>query len=243
MLAKIVKNQTLSDFAPFLIPEINESKFAEIEANGNFVFPSVVDAAPVEIVHENIFDAPTDEDILQNAREEAARIVAQAEEHAAMIEAAARERGMQEIAAQVEIKTAERVDEMRGQLTATIERIANLENEIVARSEMDLVEFALEIAKKIVGREATIDREIAVALVKVSLKKLHDRSIAEVHLHPDDFEFVQANRAKLDFRGTLELIADQTVSVGGCLIHTETGDIDARIESQFAEIAHGLLGS
>jgi len=87
----------------------------------------------------------------------------------------------------------------------------------------------------------TIDREIALTLVKVSLGKLHNRSIAEVHLNPEDYAFVQAHLEKLDFRGSLELVEDRSISVGGCLIHTETGEIDARIKSQFDEIAYGLL--
>ena len=105
----------------------------------------------------------------------------------------------------------------------------------------ELVELALDIAKKIVGREVTIDREIALTLVKVSLEKLHNRARAQVHLHPEDFAYVESHREKLDFHGSLEIIEDRSISVGGCLIHTETGDIDARIESQFDEIAHGLL--
>ena len=242
MLAKIVKNQLTADFVPFSIPEIGEPK-QKIELKAEFVFPSVIEVAPIETFVEETFDAPTVEDVLQHAREEAAKIVAQAEENAAMIEAAARDRGMQEAQAQIAAETAAQLDEMREQMTATINQIAGLQNEIAARAEVDLVDFALEIARKIVGREVTIDREIAVALVKVSLRKLHDRSIAEVHLHPEDYEYVQAHREKLGFKGTLDLVADSSISLGGCLIHTETGDIDARIESQFDEIAHGLLGN
>ena len=100
----------------------------------------------------------------------------------------------------------------------------------------------LQVADSVGDREVTIDREIAFTLVKVSLGKLHDRAVAEVHLSPEDFTYVQAHREKLDFRGSLDLVEDRSISVGGCLIHTESGDIDARIESQFEEIAHGLMG-
>ena len=104
------------------------------------------------------------------------------------------------------------------------------------------VELALEIAKKVVGREVSLDREIALTLVKVSLKRLNSRAAAQVHLSPDDFAFVDAHREKLDFHGSLEIIEDRSVSPGGCLVRTDTGDIDARIESQFDEISHGLIG-
>ncbi len=241
MLAKVVKNHTVGGYAPFSVPEIGTAK-PEYEKGASFIFPGVIEVARDFNHADETFFEPTADEILQNARQEAANIVAQAEQNASMIEAAARERGLQDARSEVQSQTAAQVDELRAQMTATIDRIAGLQTDIAARVEVELVEFALEIAKRIVGREVTIDREIAVALVKVSLNKLHDRSTAEVHLHPDDYEYVRTNRAKLEFKGALELVADASVSPGGCLIHTETGDIDARIESQFDEMSHGLLG-
>jgi flagellar assembly protein FliH len=142
----------------------------------------------------------------------------------------------------IDSEVSAQMNQMREQLTQTIEQVAGLQAEITAGAEIQLVELALEIAKKIVGREVSIDREIALTLVKVSLKRLNVRASAQVHLNPDDFAFVQAHREKLDFHGSIEIMEDRSVSVGGCLIRTETGDIDARIESQFDEVAHGLLG-
>ena len=126
-------------------------------------------------------------------------------------------------------------------LANTIAEVGSLGSEMAASVEHELLELAIQIAKKIVAREVTIDREIALTLVKVSLAKLHNRSIAEVHLNPEDYSFVKNHLDKLDFRGKIDLVEDKSISVGGCLIHTETGDIDARIESQFDEISHGLL--
>jgi flagellar assembly protein FliH len=227
MLAKVLKNEEVSNFVPFTIPEITDGQFNGGAAN----FP-----APRRI------SASTPDDILQQARDEAARIIAQAEENSSLIHQVAEDKALHETNLKLEARVAERVSEMRDRLADTIERISSLSGELTTGVETSLVELALQIAKKIVRREVTIDREVALTLVKVSLAKLHDRSIAEIHLNPEDFTYVQAHREKLGFRGALEIIEDPLVSVGGCLIHTETGDIDARIESQFEEIAHGLLG-
>ena len=241
MLIKILKNHEAAVFIPFSPPEIGTAKF-QLKSVNEFIVPNLAELQLEETpVETSPVDAPNVEDILQNARNEAARIIAQAEEDSQIIEQVAREKSVLEARAMFEIEVADRVAEMRGQLAETIREISALASDIIARTETDLVELALQIAKKIVGREVTIDREIALTLVKVSLGKLHNRSIAEVHLNPEDFAYVQAHREKLDFRGSLELIEDRSISVGGCLIHTETGDIDARIESQFDEIAYGLL--
>jgi flagellar assembly protein FliH len=241
MLAKVLKKQEAATFMPFSFPEIGEPKSQPKSVN-EFVVPRLDEFQFEEqIIETEPFDSLDAEDILQNARNEAARILAQAEANGEIIEQVAQEKAVHEAKAGFETEVAERVAEIRGQLAETIKEISALSEEITARAENDLVELALQIAKKIVGREVTIDREIALTLVKVSLGKLHNRAVAEVHLNPEDFAFVEAHREKLDFRGSLELVEDRSISVGGCLIHTETGDIDARIKSQFDEIAYGLL--
>lgn len=227
MLAKVYKNEEVSNFVPFSIPEITDEGFNGGAANFTSPRPRV---------------ANTPDDILQQARDEAARIIAKAEEDSALIHQVAEDKALHETNLKLETKVAERISEIRDRLGETIERISTLSGEITTGVENSLVELALQIAKKVVRREVTIDREVALTLVKVSLGKLHDRSIAEIHLHPEDHAYVLAHREKLGFRGALEIIEDPLVSIGGCLIHTETGDIDARIESQFDEIAHGLLG-
>ena len=241
MLAKVIKHQAAQAFIPYAIPEIGETR-AKAESNSAFVFPNIADFAPAPEAHKEIFAAPTVEDVLQNAREEAAQIIAQAEQQSAAIEQIARENAMQEARQILEAENADQFAELRGEFIKTIEQVSGLAEEITKRVETDVVELALQIAKKIVGREVTFDRDIALTLVKVSLKKLHSRAIAQIRLHPEDFAYVQNHREKIDFHGSLEFVEDKSISIGGCLIHTDTGDIDARIDSQFEEIAHGLLG-
>ncbi len=240
MLAKVLKKEQAADFATFSIPEIGEMREQSTGVNA-FVVPEFVKSQFSAVTELKTADPFCADDVVQNARDQAALIIAQAEESKAIIEQAARESAIFEARAEFETEVAGRVSEIRQQLVETIDRLSALANEITRSAESELVELALQIAKKIVGREVAADREITVALVKASLGKLHNRSIAEVHLNPEDFAFVDEHRERLDFRGSLELVEDRSISVGGCLIHTETGDIDARIESQFDEIAHGLL--
>lgn len=245
MLAKVVKKHAATAFTPFSLPEIGADS-ESFEENSNFMFPNAALLEPVETPVDFASaesEELTVENIIQNARDEAARIVAQAEKDREMIEQAAREKGMQFVQNTIDSEVAAQMGELRTRLTETIDQISAMREQIVAGSESELVELAIEIANKIVAREVTIDREIALTLVKVSLKRLNSRTAARVHLHPDDFAFVQSHREKLDFHGSLDFVEDRSITVGGCLIRTDTGDIDARIESQFDEIAHGLLGA
>lgn len=243
MLARVVKKDS-SEYAvtPFFAFDSNTADAVEAEIVEEFDLSQRVETAvpqnnlPVPVNHSSF------EDILQTAREEAAQIIANAEEQSKAIEQAARDRARAEVRAELQEEANAQVADLREELAKTLAEVSGLRNEITSQAENELVELALEIAKKVVGREVTFDREIAFTLVKVSLSRLQTHAAARVHLHPEDFAFVQSHRERLNFHGALEIIEDRSVSLGGCLVRTETGDIDARLESQFEEIAHGLLG-
>ncbi|MEJ7617225.1 MAG: FliH/SctL family protein [Pyrinomonadaceae bacterium] len=180
--------------------------------------------------------------MMQQGEERAEQIVAQALAQAEAIERAAEERGLAALAATVAAETAQAVEPLRQKLTETLDELMRLRAAIALRAERDLVRLSLEIAKKIVRREVTIDHEIALTLARVALARIHNRAVATVHLHPEDYSFVALHRDKFDGNCSIELAEDRSIERGGCLVSTEMGDIDARIENQFAEIESGLLG-
>jgi len=246
MSAKVFKKETAGAFNPFRIPGLGGGAARAAEPQ-SFAFPAGADFAPAVNYQPGAKNGELSrEATLEAAREEAARIVAEAEQQKAIWQQVAQENAVLEARRLIESEIADRVAAelagLRENLAATIGQLTNLAPEIVGSAERELLELALDIARKIVGREVSIDREVALTLVKISLAKLHNRTFAKIHLNPLDFAFIDAHRERLNYQGSLEIIEDRSISPGGCLVHTETGDIDARIESQFDEIAHGLLG-
>lgn len=185
--------------------------------------------------------ALTAEMMQQQAEERAERIVTEALAQADAIEREAQERGLAACAATVTADTAQAVEPLRQRLTQTLDELTRLRATIALRAEQDLVRLSLEIAKKIVRREVTLDHEIALTLARVALARIHNRAVATIHLHPEDYSFVALHRDKFDGNCSIELAEDRSIERGGCLVSTEMGDIDARIENQFAEIESGLL--
>jgi flagellar assembly protein FliH len=172
---------------------------------------------------------------------EAERIVAEARVRAADIERQAHEDGRAARAAEVAAEVSRVIDPWQEQLTDTLAELAGLRLAISAQAERDLIRLSLEIAKKIVHREVAIDPDVVMALARIGLSRVHNRTAASIHLHPEDLAYVTIHRAKLKGGHELELVEDLSIERGGCLIHTEMGDVDARIEEQFAEIETALL--
>jgi flagellar assembly protein FliH len=123
--------------------------------------------------------------------------------------------------------------------------LGRLRSDLYAQVEREVVRLSLEVAKKIVHREIQADKQVIQTLVKVALSHVAEKSAVTIHLHPIDYNFVLEHKTELaqSEHGVREivLLADRSIERGGCLIKTECGDIDARIEEKFREIEQGFF--
>jgi flagellar assembly protein FliH len=126
-----------------------------------------------------------------------------------------------------------------------IEEIGKLKPALYKQAEREVVKLAVEVAKKIVHREVQIDQEIVQTLIRVALNHVAVRTAVTVHLHPTDYNFVLDQRTASNRGGEndreIVLLADKSIERGGCLIETECGDIDARIEEEFREVERAFF--
>jgi flagellar assembly protein FliH len=140
-----------------------------------------------------------------------------------------------------------KVDAMMRRYSETILEIGKLKPRLYSEVEREVVKLAVEVAKKIVHREIQVDQAIIQTLVKVALGHVAEKTAVTIHLHPSDYNYVLERKADLaqgDQAGReIVLLADKSIERGGCLVKTECGDIDARIEEKFREIEQGFFES
>lgn len=133
-----------------------------------------------------------------------------------------------------------KVEAMMKRYAEAIREIGKIKPTLYAQAERDVVRLALEVAKKVVHREVQVDREIVQTLIKVALNHVAVKSAVTIRLHPADYEFVSGERRASmpadESEREITLLADKSIERGGCLIETECGDIDARIEEEFREV-------
>ena len=221
-------------FAPFIIPIKEEPLVGE-----GFQESATTVEAPSRLNREEIERQA--HELLATAQAQADDLLTKAQARVSQIEGDAYEKGMTTAQAKVAEEINAAVADLREKLAHTVSELEPLYAMIAARAERDLVKLALEIARKVVQREVTTDPDIVLTLVRVALERLHPRAVAKVLLHPEDFEYVNARRPELSHGSTLELIADVSIGRGGCLVQSEHGDMDARLEQQFASIERGFF--
>jgi flagellar biosynthesis/type III secretory pathway protein FliH len=107
-----------------------------------------------------------------------------------------------------------------------------------------IVEIAFEAVGKILG-EALAQREGVQAAVREVIRGVHDREHLVVRVSPRDHQLL-AGVGILPKNGDehrLELIADERVELGGCLIETSGGTLDGRLETQLQRLRDTLVSA
>lgn len=125
-------------------------------------------------------------------------------------------------------------------LNGTLEQLINVRNEIHQEIEKEVTQLALAIARKIVCHEIKMTQETVACVAREALSRVNNPGKIKIKLNPDDLQFIKNTRSQFSrFLGNLDHIvfeAEESIQSGGCLIETDRGDIDARIEKQFQAI-------
>jgi len=121
-----------------------------------------------------------------------------------------------------------------------LEQFRNIRQEAYQRIEKEVVELALAIAKQVICREISLDREIVVCVAREALTKVDDPGKIKIKMSPSDLQFI--NETKYQLSNLIENIdnvtleAEDSIQNGGCIIESDLGEIDARIEKQLQAV-------
>jgi flagellar biosynthesis/type III secretory pathway protein FliH len=112
----------------------------------------------------------------------------------------------------------------------------------------EIVRMALRVAEKVLRRRLEADPEAVVPMVDEALRSLSAQQQTRVVLraHPADLAVLERRRQRWLERNpglsSLQVVADETLSRGGCRIESEFGMVDATIDTQLQVIERHLLG-
>lgn len=110
-----------------------------------------------------------------------------------------------------------------------------------------VLDLVMKISRKVTFDAVEVDRESTVTMIARIIDTLVDRSRLVIKVHPDHLAIVEQNIDRFLQNSTaikeLRFEPDSRVKYGGCFIETPTGDIDARLESQFEVISDAVLGA
>ncbi len=114
--------------------------------------------------------------------------------------------------------------------------------QLYEQHEEELIKLSLEITRKILKQNHPSLEETIVKTLAAAWQYVKDHKKIIIHLHPKDYEYLVANSSSCPFLypdkklGKIEMVADPTITRGGCYLRTAVGDIDATLETQFDQL-------
>jgi flagellar assembly protein FliH len=144
--------------------------------------------------------------------------------------------------------------EIKRQSAALNERIQRLDAMLATLSrpledlddavEQQLTLLALTVGKQMVRRELRTDPGQVIAVIRESVGRLPAAARnVRVHLHPEDAAVVREHLS-VPTSGDRAwiVIEDPSLSRGGCIVRTDTSQIDARLDSRLNAIVSAAFG-
>lgn len=125
------------------------------------------------------------------------------------------------------------------------EQLSEAWTKFLQGAEDEMLDVVFEAVCRIVGEQA-VSREGARAMLGKTLQSWHGRHPLSVHLHPEDVALLRgdadgaqalASRGFDAERQSLRWVADADVRMGGCLLRSSEGALDARLEQQLEALA------
>lgn len=226
---------------------------------GATVFKDIqsVPAGSVQFNYETALAAVVDaqaeaERIVQEARDEAARLGAEAQRNAEVVHAHAYTKGYAEGVAQArdeaeaaaDARAEEHVAALRADVAAFCEALVAEQARAWGAAERELRALALEIAERVIRAEVSVNPQVVLKITKQCLRRLEGEPNVRIRVNPAEVERLREHRDELlaMFEGlrNVEITEDRRVGIGGVQIETDAETVDARIETQLGEIARAL---
>lgn len=133
-----------------------------------------------------------------------------------------------------------RVEPVMNSLGQCLSELARAKRELSLAAEKEIVDLAMAVARKVLCYEVSTDREVAKRILKEALKKVKDYGRVRVRMNPTDIEYLEQLRRQgtspFEDVEDVVFIPDEMILNGGCIVETELGEIDARIDKQLEAI-------
>ncbi|HEX5035691.1 MAG TPA: FliH/SctL family protein [bacterium] len=171
--------------------------------------------------------------IVTRARQEGTRIRREAKatlEQAVVEKGAERERGYNQ-----------GLQEGLAQLSEKILETELAREKILGDAEPQIIQMVMDIAEKVIGRE--VEKGAIVDVVKQAISQAVGKKIT-VRINPLDVPFMREREKELfqviDQTQSVNIKEDEQIPPGGCVVETEMGAVDARLETQITAIRKAL---
>lgn len=182
------------------------------------------------------------ESIISHAQEEARGYLENSQKEAEEIREAAYQKGYK-LGYQKGIAIEKEFQSIYQQVSSVLEKIKEQQALTLKNQEKDIIELVMLLTEKIIGTIVEVRPEIISNIIKNTLEEVKDTENVVLKVNPVHLPYLTPFNERFTevYSGNLLIIDDPNMEPGDCLVSTENGFIEAKINEQLALLRQGLL--
>lgn len=199
--------------------------------------------------------------MLLKARQDADQLLAAAQEQARTIQARAhieglaegkkegllqgKSEGLKQGKAEAFEKHSRQLTELLTLLQQAMQELNDQRQQLINRCEAEVLPLALAIAEKVTRRLGKLDPRVVEANAREAVRMVLSRHDIRIACHPEQVRLLDEVSERLRQQWPqlqrITIVADSSMTPGGCRVFTAGGQIDADLQSQLDRIARELV--
>ena len=174
------------------------------------------------------------EQIVQNARAEADEMKVQAVKSG---HEEGYKDGYEEGVKAGKLELSDAIKQANAKAEKTLQDAKAATSDYFVRAEQDIANIVMMSIEKILPQHFLDVPQVVLPVVREAIKNVRDQKEVKVHVSPDNYDLVLMARAEFqsmltDGTAVLEVLSDESLQQGDCVIETPNGSVDARLLTQ-----------
>lgn len=171
----------------------------------------------------------------------AEQLLAEAEERSRQKEREGFEKGLEEGRAQGLAEAKQRLEPVVAAVEEACRKLEQHRKALLWDCEKSLARMAVAVARCVLRREVKADIQAVGEMVSHAIKEVEMNDILSLNIHPDDWDALNevglvGEEAAINLPRGIQVVRDESVGRGGCVIRSEEGSIDGRLDEQLSAI-------
>lgn len=135
---------------------------------------------------------------------------------------------------------AEELQQKSQMLDQLFESMQQIKEEMVRQNEAHIMKMIYEVATRLAFDHVNENQDLVLKVIKKSIEDAQADENVNVLVSPEQFEFLeqiqQSAGRENDFLKKVKFVASESVSIGSCIVETNYGVIDSRIEERVSKL-------
>lgn len=133
---------------------------------------------------------------------------------------------------------------IRNQASVVLKQAETHRAETLENLEKDIINLSVDIAQKLIARQLSLEPETVISIAHEAIQLIKTREKVTIFINPAENEVFELYKGELHrmlpANASLDLITDEAITPGGCIVETEHGKVEATLESRWDTLLENL---